>query len=142
MFFKKTVAYCLTILVLLVPLLVSVQTAITPVFADEVTGPEELGCGVSRQSFTYGGQTFSNWDLSSYFPDTIKNYDIDDKILRPSADEENGFCKAVNWLLSNGYSYIMIVDLYKCHYSDDTYRTKDYGVIMGFKSPVVSCTKK
>lgn len=142
MFFKKTVAYCLTILVLLVPIFISVQTAIAPIFADEVPGPEELGCGVSRQSFTYGGQTFSNWDLSSYFPDTIKNYDVDNKILRPSADEENGFCKSVNWLIGNGYKYIMIVDLYKCQYSDGTYRTKDYGVIMGFKSSVVSCTKK
>ena len=74
MFFKKTVAYCLTILVLLVPIFISVQTAVPAVFADEVAGPEELGCGVSRQSFTYGGQTFSNWDLSSYFPDTIKNF--------------------------------------------------------------------
>lgn len=142
MFFKKTIVYCLSVLVLLVPLLVSVQTAVPAVFADEIAGPEELGCGVSRQSFTYGGQTFSNWDLSSYFPDTIKNYNTNDEILRPSADEENGFCKSVNWLIGNGYKYIIIIDLYKCQYSDGTYRTKDYGIIMGFKSPVVSCVKK
>ena len=78
MFFKKTVAYCLTILVLLVPLLVSAQMVVTPVFAN--TTKREYLTVKETHSFS---NTFTDDDMTYIYNrwNNVLGSDMTDKII-------------------------------------------------------------
>ena len=130
MFFKKTVAYCLTILVLLVPIFISVQTAIAPVSADEVAGPEVQGYGVKPSAFEYAGYKFVPWDLG----DKVQPFDIPEYMQRANDNNDNAFSRAVRSCSAAGFPYIMVIDTYKCVGDSSIYDKSGMTYIYAFKS--------
>lgn len=135
MFFKKTIVYCLSVLVLLVPLLVSAQMVVTPVFADEeVAGPEEAGCGVAPDSFTYVGYTFTNWKI-----DTLKNFNISEHLNRPcTTDNSDAMSRVLRQIQAEGFPYVILIDTYKCKSSgSSSYNCSDFTFVYAFSEKPV-----
>lgn len=130
MFFKKTVAYCLTILVLLVSIFISVQTAVPAVFADEVAGPNVQGYGVKPSAFEYAGYKLVPWDLG----DKVQPFDIPEYMQRANDNNDNAFSRAVRSCSAAGFPYIIVIDTYKCVGSSSIYDKSGMTYIYAFKS--------
>ena len=131
MFFKKAIVYCLSILVLLVPLFVSVQTAVPAVFADDdVAGPEVQGYGVKPSAFEYAGYKLVPWDLG----DKVQPFDIPEYMQRANDNNDNAFSRVVRSCSAAGFPYIIVIDTYKCVGSSSIYDKSGMTYIYAFKS--------
>ena len=123
-FFKRFMVLCL------VGVLFVLVGCSTPIVADEIVGPEVQGYGVKPSAFEYAGYKLVPWDLGG----KVQPFDIPEYMQRANDNNDNAFARAVRSCSAAGFTYIIVIDTYKCVGDSSIYDKSGMTYIYAFKS--------